>query len=384
MKRIIVLTLLLVAAVVPVLAQARLDAVSPKDPRTMALGGAFVALADGYAAFYGNPAAFAGEDKELTIASFNPWAYVSPTTENLALLQAALSDGEYAIEALNSLITTNGLGIGASAGLGWVGKGLGIGLVATFDSYVYGRNALGAMGPLDAQLEAVFGVGTHLSLFGLNFSVGGDIRPYLRMTGQVSSEQMVGILTGELDPAGAVMALPVDVGFGLAADLGARLELGRLLSVGLAIRDIGTRQTLSSSTVGEVLDGLASGSLPSGGADSEYAFLPNITIGAALRPLPEDLSRTIDLLILFEIQDPVRVIADQQSFWQLLHLGVEAEFFGGTLALRAGVNEGYLSLGAGLDLFVAEASIAVFAEEMGLYPGQRPRVGMSAELAIRF
>ncbi|TFG79742.1 MAG: hypothetical protein E4H20_11670 [Spirochaetales bacterium] len=382
MKRIafILFSVMLVASAV---AQDRLTAVAPRDPRTMAMGGAFVAMSSGYQSLFGNPASFADAEAELTLLSLNPWVYVSPTTGNIETLSAALDDPSTGlVENLSDLITTNGIGAGMSGGLGWVGKGLGLGLIGSVDTYVWGRNAPGATGTLDGQNAGVIGVGFPVRLFGMDLSVGGNLRPYLRMTGPISSTQLGSLLSGG-DPADAITNVPVDVGFGLAVDLGARLDLGRFLSVGLAIRDISTSQNLTSSTFGEVLDSLANGDLPPADTTESYSVLPNITLGASMRPLPEGISGIVDLLLVLEIQDPVGVIVDKLTVWQLLHAGVEAKFLGGLFALRTGLNEGYISLGAGIDLLIFEANIAVFTEEMGLRPGDRPRTGVSADFSIR-
>lgn len=384
MKRLSIVLILGASLLLSLGAQERLAELNPKDPRSMALGGTFVALSSGYQSFFGNPASFADGEREFTLVNANPWLYVSPTTANIATLEAAAgSAGPDLVNALNELITTNGIGAGASAGLGWIGKGLGLGLSATVDSYVWGQNALGAVGSMDAQVSAVLGVGFPVKLFGLNLSVGGDVRPYLRMTGPISSTQLAEIMTGGSIDA-ILNGVPVDLGFGLAMDLGAKLELGRVLSIGLAVRDISTEQSMSSSSFGEVLDYLGEGDLPPSSQDSVYPVLPNITLGAALRPLPASVAHFVDLLVILELQDPIGVIVDNETFWQLLHAGVETEFLNGLFSLRAGLNKGYLSLGLGLELLALKFNAALFTEEMGLRPGDRPRTGISADFALRF
>ena len=176
------------------------------------------------------------------------------------------------------------------------------------------------------------------------------------------------------------MALPVDVGFGLAVDLGARIDLGRVFSVGVAVRDISTKQKFAQSTVSEVLAG---GDLPTG-TQVEYPVYPNVTVGASFSPIPESLKPIIDVTLIAEIQDPVKVIQDKSSAWNLFHIGAETELLGGFLALRAGLNKGWISMGVGLDLLALELNLAVFTEELGPRPGDNPRTGISMEVAIRF
>lgn len=379
MKLIATILTLLTLTTVTAFGQDRLDATSPKDPRTMAMGGAFVALSEGYQNFFGNPAGFAGK-REFTLASANPWVYVSPTTDNIAMLSDAISSGDVSLASVGDLITTNGLGAGMSFGTGLSGGGLGLGLVGGFDAYVRGNTAPGASGRMDAYIAAIVGIGLPVRLLGLDMTVGGNLRPFLRMTGPIEATELLGLLGGdEADP----MAMPVDVGFGLAADFGVRVNFGRLASVGVSVRDISTPQTLAGGTLGDTLDSLGTGSLPAGDPVT-YPVLPNIALGFSLRPMPAALSGLMDVLLIAELQDIPAVVADGKSFMHMVHLGTEVDLLGGFISLRGGLNKGYISLGAGLDLAIMKFSVAVFTEERGLLLGDKPRTGVSAEFAIRF
>jgi len=380
MKRILTITLCLLASGGAVFAQSRLDAVAPKDARTMAMGGAFVAMSEGYQSFYGNPATFAQKEKELTLLSMTPWVYVRPTTSNISTftsLAESMSSGDDTamFSPLEDLIVDNGFGLGASVGMGWIGKGLGLGLIGSGEMYVSGNTLMGSTGTVDGQIAGVVGIGVPLHLGKLTINVGGDVRPYLRMTGDIDGSKLLDIMSG-----GDFMATEVDVGFGLAVDLGARMDLGRMFSVGVAVRDISTKQTYTVSTIGDVLDG---GDLPDG-TQVEYPVYPNVTIGASVSPMPESMKPVFDLTVIAEIQDPVKVIQEKSSVWNLFHVGAEAEMLGGLFALRAGLNKGWISMGAGMDLLAFEFNVAVFTEELGPRPGDDPRTGISAEVAIRF
>lgn len=364
-------------------ASKRLDAVAPKDARTMAMGGSFVAMSSGYQSLYGNPASFADTKGEFTLLSTTSWVYFRPTQKNIETL-ASLSTlpEEELLSALKPFITQNGLGAGASAGLGWVGKGLGLGLIGGGDVYLEGDYVSTAEGIMDATTAAVVGIGLPLQLGGLRLQVGGDIRPYVRMTGKVTGAQIISLMMKAGDDGPNINSLPVNVGFGLALDLGAKLDLGKLLAVGLAVRDITPNMSYTKTTLGQVGEALQ------GGADAaskvQYAILPNLTAGVSLTPIPEGLRKLLDVTVTAELQDPVKVIAEKLSPFSLLHLGAEAELLGGLIAGRLGVNKGYISLGAGLDLLLMELNVAIFTEELGIRPGDKPRTGVSAEVALRF
>jgi hypothetical protein len=393
MKRTAVALMMFLLSAAALSAQTRLDAAAPKDARTMAMGGAFVAMSQGYQSLYGNPATYADKTAEFTMMSVTPWVYVRPTTDTMALFQsmaASVSSGSSnpadVIDPLSDLITDNGFGGGISAGLGWVGKGLGLGLIGSGEAYVRGDTLLGAEGRLDGQISAIVGVGAPLQLGPFRVQVGGDVRPYLRATGPIVGTDLLGLMTGKQTDGTTpfdAMSLPVDLGFGLAVDLGARIDFGTLASVGLAVRDISTKQNFSQSTLGDVLDSLGGGALPAG-ATTEYPIYPNVTLGASLSPIPVRLRSIVDVTLIAEIQDPVNVYMDRASIWNVFHAGVETNLLGGLFALRGGINKGWLSLGAGFHLLVMQVNVAVFTEELGPRPGDQPRTGVSVEAAIRF
>lgn len=66
-----------------------------------------------------------------------------------------------------------------------------------------------------------------------------------------------------------------------------------------------------------------------------------------------------------------------------LHMGAEIKF-PHVLALRAGLNQGYLSYGAGLDFWLIKLDYAYYKEEVGAYAGQREDGRHTLELSIGF
>lgn len=67
-----------------------------------------------------------------------------------------------------------------------------------------------------------------------------------------------------------------------------------------------------------------------------------------------------------------------------IHLGTEASF--GPLDLRAGINQGYITYGLGLDLWFFNIEAAAFATELGTYPGQQKsdRYNVSVTIEMDF
>ncbi|MBU0937259.1 MAG: hypothetical protein KKI09_05980 [Spirochaetes bacterium] len=395
MKRIIVFVLSLAFTGSLLIAQdTRINLVAPKNPRVMGMGGSFVAMSEGYASFFGNPADFASKKGELTLSEVSTWLYMPLTQENIdnvgllaESMQSEDSDPLVALAPLTGVITTNGLGVGMSSGLGWVGKGLAFGVMAGADSYVYGKTLLGATGTLDMQGMAVIGLGIPIKLFGIDFAFGGSLRPYLRTITPVGVTDVMAMMGGSEDGGEPVFNPLTKVGFGLAADLGLRVSISDYLAAGLAIRDITTKQRFVENDFLVVLDALSLGKLPEdkdGVVPPDSEVVPNITAGVSFKPIPVPLRKLLDLNLTAEIQDPITAIQDKKSFMNTLHAGVEAQLLSGLVSVRGGVNRGWLSVGAGIDLLFLETNVAIFTEELGKRPGDRPRSGVSMDFVIRF
>ncbi len=78
MKRKAIIVILLILATAMASAQTALEfiEVTPKDARTMGMGGAFHVFSQGYSSFFGNPAGFAGANSSLTLTDLSVWAYL--------------------------------------------------------------------------------------------------------------------------------------------------------------------------------------------------------------------------------------------------------------------------------------------------------------------
>ncbi len=380
--------IVIIALVAASLAAAEpLSTLSAKDPRSMALGGSFISLGTGYEALAGNPAAFARDRGELSIADLSAWTYIKPTEENIAKL-AELSGSEEEVAAtLNDFITDNGFGGGLALGIGYTGRGLGIGTYLVADSAIAGTTLMGAQMRSAAAFNAVLGLAAPIRLGALKLSLGGDVRPFFRADsdGPWAFSEIFGALMGEgAEPVSVLEGQKVVSGFGLAMDFGARLELGKSLSIGLALRDLAPSYLLTAGTLSDLLDALSAGTIPEpDSTDSERRaeLTPFLTAGIALTP--RLIPYVLEPALYVELQDPIAVIKDNASFWTMLHAGAELKLLS-LISLRAGLNRGWPSAGVGLDLLFVHISASVFTEELGRRPGDAPRSGASLGVAIRF
>jgi hypothetical protein len=388
MKRALILLLTVFLA----LSWATAQAVTPmhltaKDARSVAMGDAFTALASGYQSLYGNPASFGVGRGMLTLANASVWGYIRPTTKNindLTSMDFSNSTGtSAAIGTLNNLITQNGLGAGAAAGLGFTGGGLGLGVTMVSEEYARGNSLFGTNFTSATQANAVVGLAITLGTKTVGIKVGGDLRPFLRIEGSFPAITMITAMMGNSSTGGS--SNPLDVlnnqpalyGLGLAADLGAIINLGSL-SAGLSIRDIAPPFKFYSTNFGVVING---GNATANDRGITGQFVPDVTLG--LGWTPKFIPGIIDPAVYFEVKDAINVIKNNSSLFNLLHIGGELRLLS-FVYLRGGMDQGWLSAGAGINLLILEADVAAFTDELSKYPGNQGRSGIAANLRLHF
>ncbi|OQY36293.1 MAG: hypothetical protein B6229_10520, partial [Spirochaetaceae bacterium 4572_7] len=91
----------------------------------------------------------------------------------------------------------------------------------------------------------------------------------------------------------------------------------------------------------------------------------------------------IDYRVLIANESTVEDYVDQGVLWNNLSVGFNTEFFS-FIDLRAGLNQGYVSLGAGIDLWIIELNASVYSKELGTHVGDRQQMGAGLDFIIRF
>ncbi len=377
MKKTIVFLMVLSISIVSSFAQ--IPNITVKDARSMGMGGAFSAFSSGYASFFGNPAGFASAGS-LTLVDTATWAYFDPTPSNLSKVQSLIGASKAEIKAyLDECLASNGLGGGASVGLGWAGGGFALGAFIASENVATGAPLASAQISSVNSANAVLGLGIPLiksSWF--EFSIGGDVRPFMRVDSTATGWALNDFLDPLLDGQSIYPVLQAQdavVGYGLAVDVGGMLRVGPLM-FGVSMRDIASPFDTAVSKVSDLL----SGKIPSG-PYTKATIAPKVTAGAGLRL--RIIPNTIESNIYAEITDPVACVQGSKDPLLALHAGVDLQLLK-FLTFRAGMNSGYLSYGVGLDLIILELDAALFKEELGVMPGAKGRTGISVQAAIRF
>ncbi|MBN2050227.1 MAG: conjugal transfer protein TraF [Spirochaetales bacterium] len=363
----------------------------PQSPEVMGQGGSFTAIAAGYNSLFTNPAGFGSEKGSLTIVSANPWVYVRPdqVIDFVAGLEGSENPEMALLPLINDQVTAGGFGIGFSTGLGWTGKGLGLGVVGMVDSHIVGDTLLGASGHATATVGLIGGLAIPFNIFGMKLTVGGDVRPMYRAYIPMDNTVVIGLLRSlseeGSDPLTYLMTQSAYAGVGLGIDLGAMLDIGPF-TVGLSMRDLfGTRFNFGQSTLEDIVASLETeGALPEGTDVQDTYMIPmEINVGAAWHPDLGGFSFILDPKVHVDLKDPIGIIRDKRSPWTLLHIGAEAKMFR-FISLRGGFNQGYITGGVGMKLLFLDINASFFTLERGMYIGDKPNSGVTLEAALRF
>jgi len=140
MRRLLALLLFITILTACLAAQDNISSLSPKDARSMGMGGGSKVFSSGYQSFFGNPAGYA-DSRSITLADVAAWGYVRPSPADFSAL-SEIAQGDMtpadARATLGDLIAKNDLGAGASLGFGWTGEGLGLGLTMISESLATG------------------------------------------------------------------------------------------------------------------------------------------------------------------------------------------------------------------------------------------------------
>lgn len=362
----------------------------PVSPTVMAQGGAFIAAAHGYDSLFVNPAGFAQEGGSLTLASTNFWAYMNPAAVldiSSSLNSGNITDFEL-IDTINDQITSGGLGFGFSVGAGLVTGGLGLGVSVISDNMLYGGRNVGDV-ELDSTLTVGFvgGYAMDMNLLGIDWTFGADLRPMYRIHGGVANDQALGMLSSVMSvDMNSIMdtlnTQGANVGWGVGIDLGAIATIGPL-KAGLSIRDLfGTGFNYTNATYQDIMMNFMSDVAGTTNPDERYVIPMDISAGVAFDPDLGGLEVLFDPIFHADLQDVVGVFANGRSMWTLLHIGAEAKVLS-LIKARAGFNQGYLTMGAGIHLLFLDVNLAFFTRELGQYISDRPNSGLTVEVALR-
>jgi hypothetical protein len=392
MKRTALLAALLCAGLAAQAAAAEITEIpfAPLDPAVMGRGESLVADATGWDSFFYNPAGFSRQNGSFTLADTTSWIYARPD-ELMTLGQAALAATPSAADLLSFMsaqVTGGGIGAGMSAGIGYVGNGLGLGAMFVVDSLLSGPSLLGLSGDATATLGFVGGLSFPFELGGITIHLGGAVRPMVRLhvpLGGADALALLSAVAGGTDILSALSGAPALYGVGIGLDLGTIVELG-WFDLGVSVRDLGgTQFRYAGSTFGAATSALgAEFKFPAGSTVTDTYTIPmDIRVGMAFHPDLGTLSGVIDPSVSVDLDNVVGAVTGAASVWSLLHAGVNVKLLS-LFTVSAGLDQGYVTAGAGLKLLFLDINAAVFTRELGAHLGDKPNSGVTLDVALRW
>ncbi|HNP93736.1 MAG TPA: hypothetical protein PKO08_07750 [Rectinema sp.] len=388
MKRKAIIVILLILATAMASAQTALEfiEVTPKDARTMGMGGAFHVFSQGYSSFFGNPAGFAGANSSLTLTDLSVWAYLAPTTQNVervkSIIDGSATDSDILGYAGDWIINNNGFGAGLSLGGGWVGKkGIAIGVTLVSDEVAAGNSLLGSKLVSATQLNGILGYAYPFNIGPVTLKIGLDGRAFYR----VQSDPVTGlpfstILNDVLNETFSESSITLLGGYGFAADLGLVASIGPVM-LGLSARDFGLEFKVGKFNAQDIIDSNIN-AFPLLGTQAAK-LIPNYAAGLGVRLFENG---KFEPSLYTELENPLKIFSSSDmvaSALNSLHAGAQVRLLR-FITVRGGLNKGWYSLGAGIDLSFLELDAAIFTEELGRYPGDKGRSGLSVQVGIRF
>ncbi len=351
---------------------------SPVTPEVTAQGGSFTAVAHGYNSLFTNPAGFSREGGSFTLLSANATAYLPP--DKIGSIPILSNDPEAGISEIEDTILKTGFGGAASGGaLGIVGNGFGFGLVSNLD--LYGRPVGTTAGSTEVDLTyttgLVAGMSVPFNVLGSTVHVGGDVRyMYRTEVREVTIFDAIDMLNGQS------ITLPPNsyAGDGIAFDVGAIAEFGSF-TLGASVRDLFGTEMGYTDISGRNSDEIFS--YPEGDPIQDTFYIPvSYNVGASWHPDLGGLSFLVDPIFHLDWQH-VQWKNRDPSIWTELHAGTEVKVLR-FLKLRAGINQGYMTMGAGMKLLFLDLNVSYFGREISDWPGVKPSQGVAMEAAIRF
>ncbi len=373
---------LLCVAVLAVALSANAQAVTPfrlPSARMAALGGPHAASVNGVDSIFENPAGFASDESELSIASL----VINPSGPIFDI--AGLILGGNDLQAgLVSLLDSNGrLYVSANVlgpmAFAYSGKGLGFGIFNTSSVTLNAVSLLSVSYSVSEDVLLAGGYAYRLNIADRqSLDIGIMPKGFIRATvGKRAS--LTDIMALAEDPS-AILGSPLTMTTGLGIDVGLRWSYDDLLAIGLVARDAyspamvtkyaGYQAFIDSPSTGETTNALVPADLSLG-----LAYSPRSRILSAMGASVLVLLDYTNILDLFQVmpRNPILNIG----------LGLELTLLD-ILSLRAGIKDALPTDGLGIDLSFCTFSLAMYGKEMGLEPGSRPVYNMLVSFEFRY
>jgi hypothetical protein len=360
------------------------------------MGGAGLSTASGADAFFMNPANLASRRFSLylpavSVTVFNPKAIIdSGIIEDI---QENENPDTLATTVVNKYMGIVSAGRGevvtTDVAMSFTGGGFGIGMQVQEQLHTYSTDGQLTSDKIIAEINAAasVGIGFRLDFIPevLSVDIGATARPtYKAYSNKIGANEIINIADDD-DPAQKFMSeYPVAAGWAVPVDVGVNVNLPVGLRVSAVARNLNGKYTMtqydvSGDWVNEMVE-LAGGDpvyTGTSGAITEYEYTVPWTLDIGFGWIPElgGLGRLLRPAFAFDLVDVATLAesmeTDEDAYLNHIRVGAEVKLFS-MVDVRAGINQGYLSLGVGFDLLVIHLDASYYWREYGAEIGDKP------------
>lgn len=331
-----------------------------KGIRPLGMGGAFTAVADDHNSIFYNTAGLAQADG-FGIGILNPYVSVS---ENSIDLMNDFNDADTDnTEEVNNLMKdyvgeTNNIKVATDIYTGFKVKNVGImvSAIGQADTTITIHNPVWPEAHIKAVVDygAIIGAGVDVPMV-KGLKLGASIKAITR-------ESLDEVYTA-LDIADDDTDFADRIEDDMQSGSGVCLDIGALYSVkGIPFTDLNLAFTGQNIPEMDFGDAVAN--------KSQY------NIGAAL----QQKFGILQLTEAIDYMDITDNLVGDDAIEKKLHFGVEAKI--PVLSVRAGLNQGYYTVGASVDLKIIRFDVVSYGEEIGVYAGQKEDRRLAAQVSM--
>ncbi|GAB1456136.1 hypothetical protein MASR2M48_14430 [Spirochaetota bacterium] len=347
--------------------------------RMAALGGPHAASVNGVDSIFENPAGFASDDSELSIASL----VVNPSGPVFDIAGLLLGGNDLTTGLVSLLDATGRLYVSAHSlgplSFAYSGKGLGFGIFNTTNVIVNAASLLSVSYSISEDILLTGGYAYRFNIADRQ-SLDLGIMPKGFIRASVGKRASLTDIMALADDPGAILGSPLTMTTGLGIDVGFRWSYDDMLAIGLVARDAyspamvtsyaGYQAFIDSPSTGVTTNALVPADLSLGLAYSPRSLLLS-TMGARVLVLL-DYTNILDLFVVLP-RNPILNVG----------LGIELTLLD-ILSLRAGIKDALPTAGLGIDLSFCTFSLAMYGKELGMEPGSRPVYNLLVSFEFRY
>lgn len=375
---------------------------SPISVRSMGMGGAGIAVAGTSDSFFLNPAALANRKFQLSLPSIGVTVYNPQQILEQGIIEDIKADKEEdAAQKFLGILSRKGFNEALTSDVAFSlsAGGFGLGIQAQEKLHSYSPDGKTTSTKLIAEANAVatlgYGLRIHIIEDSLSIDLGVAARFNYRAYNQaVTADDFIGLVAGTEDTDDLLNETPLMAGWAVPIDAGVNVNLPLGFTISTVVRNLNGKYHMTaypgiSNWAKEVLGvKLTSDGSQGAGTNSEFEFtIPwSLDAGFGWAPSFGSFDKILRPTVAVDVVDLVDLFGEEVTTERLLtHLkaGAEVKLFS-MLDVRAGLNQGYITIGAGVDLFVIRLEAAYYRQEFGVQLGDKPVDALTIRANIGF